>query len=213
MIIVECFVNQLMSSNCFVVIDDEAKRCVCIDPASEKSDREIKLIEDSGLKLDFILLTHEHTDHTWGVNALLEKYPSAKVICSERCKEALPREAKAYFQFYYDDPNYTYNVMRVDFTTEELSNMINWEGNIIYFVDTPGHSPGSVCIVIDNMIFGGDTLMPFRPFIKKRNGGSIEKYKESVEKMLSSYSEDTIVYPGHGDIKNLKDYKFLCNSF
>ena len=203
---VERFVNQLMNSNCFVVIDDGAKRCVCIDPASEKSEREIILIEESGLTLDYILLTHEHTDHTWGVNALLQKYPSAKVICSELCKEALPREAKAYFQFYYDDPNYSYNVARVDSTTEDLEWQMEWNSHKVVFIPTPGHSPGSVCIAIENILFGGDTLMPFKPFIKKRNGGSLEQFQESVRKIVDSYPEETLVYPGHGEVGQLKDY-------
>lgn len=205
MIKVERFVNQLMTSNCFVVIDDEVKRCVCIDPASEKSEREINLIEKNGLTLDYILLTHEHTDHTWGVNALLEQYPSAKVICSELCKEFLPREAKAYFQLYYDDPNYSYNVVRVDYTTEELKWYLEWVGHSINFIATPGHSPGSICIAIDNSVFGGDTLMPFKPFIKKRNGGSVEQFQESVKKMAAAYSKNTIVYPGHGEKMEFRD--------
>ncbi len=211
MIKVERFVNQLMTSNCFVVIDDEAKHCVCIDPASEKSEREINLIEENGLTLDYILLTHEHTDHTWGVNALLEKYPSAKVICSKLCKEALPQEAKTYFLLYYDDPNYSYNVERVDYTTEELEWHLEWVGHNIKFIATPGHSPGSICIAIDDAVFGGDTLMPFKPFIKKRNGGSVEQFQESVKKMAAAYPENTILYPGHGDVLKLKDWKLQYN--
>ena len=151
------------------------------------------------IRKTYIFLTHEHTDHTWGVNALLERYPSVKVICSELCKEALPREAKAYFQFYYDDPNYTYNVKRIDLTTDNLNWKLNWSGHIITFVSTPGHSPGSVCIVIDDLVFGGDTLMPFKPFIKKRSGGSMNQFKESVNKMVNSFPEDSLVFPGHGD--------------
>ena len=207
MIKVQRFINQLMNSNCFVVVDDKAKHCICIDPASRESEREINLIEKDDFTLDYIFLTHEHTDHTWGVNALLEKYPSAKVVCSERCKVALPKETKTYFQFYYDAPNYSYNVKRVDCTTEELKWRLEWVGHDIKFIATPGHSPGSICIVIDDMVFGGDTLMPFKPFIKKRNGGSVEQFQESIKKMIKLFSEDTIVYPGHGDAGIIKDYQ------
>lgn len=199
MIKVERFVNELMSSNCYIVSDEASKHCICIDPASEKSLREIEYIENNGLTLDYIILTHEHTDHTWGVNALIDKYPDVKVICSEQCKQALNKEAKVYFQLYYDNPDYLYNVRRVDYTTQELGWCLKWSGQIITFIPTPGHSPGSVCIVIGNTIFGGDTLMPFKPFIKKRNGGSVEQFQESVKKMAGLFSEDTLVYPGHGD--------------
>lgn len=199
MIKVERFVNQLMTSNCYIVVDDLSKHCICIDPASEKSEREIAYIEGNGLTLDHILLTHEHTDHTWGVNALVEKYPSVKVICSELCKIALPKEAKAYFQFYYDDPNYTYNVSRVDRTTEGLGWHLNWGGHRVDFIATPGHSHGSVCICIENILFGGDTLMPFKPFVKKRNGGSQEEYRNSLLLLQSMFDPSIIVYPGHGE--------------
>jgi glyoxylase-like metal-dependent hydrolase (beta-lactamase superfamily II) len=61
-------------------------------------------------------------------------------------------------------------------------------------------------VVIDDLVFGGDTLMPFKPFIKKRNGGSMEQFLESVKKMVAAYSDDTLVYPGHGEIGKLSDY-------
>ena len=195
-----------MTSNCYLVVDEASRHCVCIDPASEKSEREIDYIKKSGLTLDYIILTHEHTDHTWGVNSLLDNEPTAKVVCSELCKEALPREAKAYFLLYYDNPNYSYNVRRVDITTEELGWHLEWSDHIIKFISTPGHSPGSVCVVIDDLVFGGDTLMPFRPFIKKRNGGSMEQFQESVKKMVAAYPANTLVYPGHGEVGKLSDY-------
>lgn len=207
MIKVKRFVNELMTSNCYIVADEASKHCICIDPASEKSLREIEYLESNGLTLDYIILTHEHTDHTWGVNALLELFPEAKVICSELCKAALPKEAKAYFQFYYDDPNYSYNVERVDCTTEELNWQMEWDDHKVVFIPTPGHSPGSVCIVIDDIIFGGDTLMPFKPFIKKRNGGSMEQFQASVKRMMETYPAETFVYPGHGEPFMLKDLK------
>lgn len=202
-----------MTSNCYIVVDEASRHCICIDPASEKSEREIAFIEDNGLNLDYILLTHEHTDHTWGVNALLAQYPLAKVICSSLCRDALPKEAKAYFQLYYDDPNYSYNVERVDCTTEELDWQMEWNCHKIVFIPTPGHSPGSVCIAIDNLLFGGDTLMPFKPFIKKRNGGSMEQLKDSIDKLEKSYAPSTIVYPGHGESGKLSEMIIILKRY
>ena len=196
-----------MTSNCYIVADEASRHCICIDPASEKSQREIEYLDKNGLTLDYIILTHEHTDHTWGVNALIDKKPDVKVICSEQCKQALNKEAKVYFQLYYDNPDYSYNVKRVDYTTEDLKWRLEWVGHDIRFIATPGHSPGSVCIVIDDVIFGGDTLMPFKPFIKRRNGGSMEQFLESVKKMINTFPEDAIVYPGHGEVGRLSDYE------
>lgn len=188
-----------MTSNCYLVIDEESKHCICIDPGSEQSECEISFIDGHNLELDYIILTHEHTDHTWGVNALLRHYPPAKVICSEPCKNALPNEAKAYFQLYYDDPTYSYNVDRVDYTTQDLNWHQNWRGREIAFIPTPGHSPGSICIEIEGIIYGGDTVMPFKPFIKKRNGGSIKDYRSSLLFLKENYGTDAMIYPGHGE--------------
>ena len=213
MLKVERFINELMTSNCYVVYDEDTKRCLVIDPASEKSLREIQFIEEKGLALDYIILTHEHTDHTWGVNALIDNYQIVKIVCSELCKKALNREAKIYFQLYYDNPNYTYNVERIDCTTEELGWKMEWCSHKIVFIPTPGHSPGSVCIAIDNFLFGGDTLMPFKPFIKKRNGGSMEQLKDSIDKLEKSYAPSTIVYPGHGESGKLSEMIIILKRY
>lgn len=205
MLKIERFINQLMTSNCYIVADEESKHCFCIDPASEKSEREIAYVEQNRLTLDYIFLTHEHTDHTWGVNALVERYPSVKIVCSEGCKQNLAKEFQAYFLFYYDNPNYQYTVCKVDKTTEELGGFLPWQGYQIKFVPVPGHSMGSVCVDIEGQLFTGDAIMQTKPYINKRNG-SKELFFESVKKIRETYSAETMVYPGHGDTFELKYY-------
>lgn len=199
-----------MTSNCYIVVDEASKHCICIDPASEKALREIEYIDKNGLKLDYILLTHEHTDHTWGCNALVKKYGPG-VICTSVCKQNLEKEFQAYFLLYYDNPNYHYRVCNVDRTTEELNNIMEWKGHKIEFVQTPGHSMGSMCILFGDILFTGDTVMLFKPYINRRNG-SKEKYKESIDKILNLFSDNLLIYPGHGDTFLLKDYRnFIMN--
>ena len=194
-----------MTSNCYIVVDEASRHCICIDPASEKSEREIAYIEGNGLALDYIILTHEHTDHTWGVNSLVNRF-DPQVICSETCKQNLGMEFQAYFQLYFDDTEYTYNVCKVDKTTEELGWQLEWQGNKIEFIPTPGHSMGSVCILIDGKLFTGDTIMQSKPYINKRNG-SKELFFESVRKIRGTYPDDTLIHPGHGETFQLKDYQ------
>ena len=196
-----------MSSNCYLVVDEASKHCICIDPASEKSLREIEYIEKNGLMLDYIILTHEHTDHTWGVNALLEQF-GAQVICSEVCKQNLTKEFQAYFLLYYDNPDYHYIVCKVDRTTEEFGDKLDWQGHRIEFIYTPGHSMGSICILIDGVLFTGDTIMQSKPYINKRNG-SKELYKKSVKTIINTFPDNIKVFPGHGDTFRLRDYTTL----
>ncbi len=205
MLKVERFVNELMSSNCYIVVDEASKHCICIDPASEKSLREIEFIENNALTLDYIILTHEHTDHTWGCNALVERY-GAKVVCSEICKQNLAKEFQAYFLLYYDNTDYHYTVCKVDETTDEIGGQMLWQGHLIKFVPTPGHSMGSICLEMDDMLFTGDTIIQSKPYINKRNG-SKELFFESVKMVLETFQPDIKVFPGHGEPFLLKDYQ------
>lgn len=195
-----------MSSNCYLVVDEDSKHCLCIDPASEKSEREIKYIEENNLTLDYIILTHEHTDHTWGVNVLKGRFSEAKVICSEVCCENLAKEFQAYFLLYFDNPDYHYTVCQVDETTKVLGGNLLWQGHELKFVPTPGHSLGSMSVDIEGLLFTGDAIMQSKPYINKRNG-SKELFFESVKMILNTYPVETLVYPGHGEVFQLKDYE------
>jgi hydroxyacylglutathione hydrolase len=206
---VERFVNELMSSNCFVVSVPDSDRCIVIDPGTENCIELTAYLDANGLTPDYIILTHEHTDHTWGCNTLIDRY-DAKVLCSEACKKALPKEGRNYFLFYYDDLNYVYSVKRVDHVLEELQYALSWNGLSLRFLETPGHSDGSVCLSIGNALFTGDTIMQCKPYVHKKRG-SMEKYKASVELILNSFDRDvTTVYPGHGAIFILKEYENEC---
>lgn len=204
MLKVERFINELMSSNCYVVYDEDTKRCLVIDPASEKSLREIQFIEDKGLVLDYIILTHEHTDHNWGVNSLREHFPDVKLICSELCNKYVKKTNRAYFLFYYDDPDYRYEIAPADILIKEDC-LMDWTGYQIHFVITPGHSYGSMCIDVDGMLFTGDTIMPYKPYFNGRDSNE-EDWKQSVTKFSSSSLKDKIIYPGHGDILNFDQW-------
>ncbi len=204
MIKVKRFINELMTSNCFVVYDDETKRCVVVDPGSQYSLREIVFIENNQLSLDYIILTHEHSDHTWGCNALLDKY-NAKVVCSVDCAYKLPHSSDAYFRFYFDDTNYHYEVRRVDLSVTDSDRLV-WDNQYISFIMTPGHSKGSMCFLIEQMLFTGDTIMQYNLFTKKRFG-SYEQMKKSISKIKSMFSaKNIVVYPGHGDMFTLAEY-------
>lgn len=204
MLHVERFINQLMTSNCYLVVDEESNHCICIDPASEKSEREITYIEGNELTLDYILLTHEHTDHNWGVNSLREHFPNVKLVCSELCNKYVKKANKAYFLFYYDDPNYSYEIAPADVLIKE-DGCLDWRGFQIRFIMTPGHSYGSMCIDVNGMLFTGDTIMPYKPYFNGRDSNR-DDWKESIAKVGDQYQHDALVYPGHGDNITLEQW-------
>ena len=206
MLQVKRFINELMTSNCYVVYDEETKRCIVIDPASEKSLEEIHFIEEEGLTLDFIILTHEHTDHTWGVNAIKERFPKSKILCSENCNKYAKKASRAYFLFYYDDPDYKYVIEPGDVLIKEDEESLDWNGYNVRFIMTPGHSYGSMCIDLEGMLFTGDTIMPFPPYFNGRDSNE-DDWKDSIRLIESKYNPDIMIYPGHGDRLTLEEWK------
>lgn len=206
MLKVQRFVNELMTSNCYVVYDEDTKRCLVIDPASEKSLKEIQLIEEKKLFLDYIIITHEHTDHNWGVNALRERFPEAKFVCSEQCNKYVKKTNRAYFLFYYDNPDYRYEIAVADILISRQEELLSWDNREISFFLTPGHSYGSMCIDVDGMLFTGDTIMPFKPYFNGRDSNE-EDWRASIRRVLARYPLHALVFPGHGEQITLETWK------
>ena len=84
-----------------------------------------------------------------------------------------------------------------------------WNGYTIEMIYTPGHSPGSCCIRIDNMyVFTGDSLILDTPVITRFPGGSLELYESETLPFLRNLPGDTVILPGHGAPFCLKEYTF-----
>lgn len=202
---IERYINELMTSNCYVVVDEESKSCIIIDPGSVESRREIDFIIKNGLTPDYVIISHEHTDHNWGVNALREAFPNVKLVCSEECSKHVAVANKAYFLFYYDDPTYSYEIAPADIIIKKSIDKLNWKNNVIEFFFTPGHSFGSMCIKIVDKLFTGDTIMPFPPYFNGRDSNR-DDWEESILKIEKSMPLETQIYPGHGEPLTLKEW-------
>ena len=107
---------------------------------------------------------------------------------------------------YLDDTKSDYRVLRVDYTTEELDNVLYFNDIKVQFIPTPGHSVSSVCLLIENMLFTGDAMLLSKPVIIKRSGGNREAYQQSVKKLIRSVSKNTMIFPGHGEPFQLNEY-------
>ena len=100
MISVQTIVNVPVSSNCFVLYDKAVGReCIVVDPGSKNNEELFALLEEEELNPQYIILTHEHFDHCWGVNEIVERF-GAIVICSEVCAECIRFEKRNCSVFY-----------------------------------------------------------------------------------------------------------------
>ena len=198
--------NQLANSNCYIVTDWDSKSCIIIDPASEKSEKEIDFLLKNALKLDYIILTHCHADHCWGVNALREAFPELKLIYAEACKQTMIREIRLFFLLYSPISGYHYEMEPAEIQIKENIETLDWHHHQVELILTPGHSLGSMCINVEGSLFTGDTMMPFPPYFNGR-GSSIEDWDRSVQMITDRFSPDTKIYPGHGDVITLEEWK------
>ena len=205
------FVNTPVPSNTYLLV--KAGRCVAIDPGSREQAAVRDYILEQGLTLDYIILTHEHFDHCWGVNYLLEYFPACKTVATKHCAEWVERPWNYFNQLYYNSDE-SYQIGKVDVIVEEIDWKMVWGDVPVLFINTPGHSDKGMCIEIGGSLFTGDTILyQTKPFLKKKYGASREVLKQSIEKIYRSYPGDTKVFPGHGEPFVLKDTEEFYNQY
>ena len=200
---VERFVNTPVPSNTFLLIDGE--HCIVIDPGSKEQIEVRDYMELHGLTLDYIILTHEHFDHCWGVNFLKELYPDAQLVATRLCAEWVMKPWNYFNQMYYNSDK-MFRIEHVHILVEDIGCVMKWDETPIKFVKTPGHTDKGMCVEIGGCLFTGDTVLyKTKPFLKKRYGASKVELKRSIEYLYNTYLGDTKVYPGHGEPFMLKD--------
>ncbi|MCS4481176.1 MBL fold metallo-hydrolase [Clostridium botulinum] len=175
----------IYNANCYLLIDQD--KCAIIDPGGDPEDI-IKIIEDNNLIPKFILLTHGHIDHVGGVEAIKDEYNIPFYI--NRKDEDLIKEAEYIFGNFGKYKNADeYLVEGKEFQLGNLK---------IKAIETPGHSPGGMSFLVNNVIFTGDTL--FRESIGRSDfiGGSHNTLINSIQSKITVLDSDIYVLPGHG---------------
>lgn len=169
---------------------------IVIDPTIYSVSEITNYISSKNASIEYVIPTHGHFDHIEGIGKLRDIY-SFKVLTNAECSKSFSDPKKNY-SFYFMNRNISLNPPEV-IVNEDIYEFI-WHGNEIKVIRTPGHSPCSICIVVNNTIlFSGDTiLIEFNPFSKFPDGNS-EHLKTSIEKLYRTIPHTTLVYPGHGD--------------
>lgn len=200
-------VNTPVDSNCYIIYDKSlSDECIIIDPGSECNNELIDFIAQNSLVPQYIILTHEHFDHCWGVNDLRKRYPNIKLICSSICSETI-QDPRITYSHYYCKPDFV--IESADILLEDIQWKVAWNDYEIDFSAAKGHSTSGIFVFIDNAVFTGDTLVENMKTITRFKTGSLSDLKQSLQNLSRYKCQGLIVYPGHGESFELDKYNHL----
>ena len=160
-------------TNCYIASCPETKGGVIIDTPGEP---EKILAETEDLWIRYILITHTHADH-------LEAFSQVRAALGAQVA-VHPLETGQF----PSSPDLAMNegdVLRL--STVKMA-----------VIHTPGHTPGSVCLLSGKHLFSGDTIFPHGPG-KTRTPDQFEQIVRSITEKVFPLPDSTIVYPGHGE--------------
>jgi hydroxyacylglutathione hydrolase len=162
-----------LENNCYILFCPRTGESAIIDPAAEA---ERILGETEACKVKYILITHGHWDHIGALEEVRSR-TRAQVGIHELDARALQRLPDFFLR---DGQTLTFG----DLTLKVLH--------------TPGHSPGAVCLLAENILFSGDTIFPGGPGNTEIPRADYQEILKSIHSKIFTLPEDTVIYPGHG---------------
>ena len=187
-----------IGTNCYILEDEKARAAAIIDPGDEAG-RILQVIEDDGVDVKYILLTHGHYDHTTAVPQLHKALPQAEIYihradANGAGSQLFPLAGQIPDLKFYDEGD-----------TLTLGDMT------IQVLHTPGHSKGSVTLKVGDVLFCGDTLFAGSCGRTDLAGGSYAEIMASLKK-LGQLPGDYHVCPGH-DVTSTLERERRSNPF
>ena len=170
-------------TNCYLVWDEKRDDCIVIDPGY-MPEKMLEAARQQGKKVAAVLLTHGHFDHVGGVKVIAAETGCPVYLHPE--ENALP-EIMTAGKLYY---------------TDHYGESLTVAGLAFQVLHTPGHTPGSVCLVCQDVIFSGDTLFAGSCGRTDFPGSSPAEMAKSLKK-LASLPGDYDVFPGHAEATTL----------
>lgn len=209
MVICERFVNSRFTSNTYIIACSEHDNVWIVDPGDTEVVFEW-MHNHSKTIVSGIILTHGHFDHIYGINNLLSRFPSCPVyVANAFGKEVLSDPKKNGSKYTEEGPIAINKDASIAFYPQDMR---LWDDVPLQVLYTPGHSDDSVCLLVEGMLFTGDTLIKDVRTVTKLKTGSREKLRESLDVLASLKGRGLMVYPGHEELFELDSYD-LDNSW
>ncbi len=165
--------------NCYIIREESSTSCCVIDPGGHPK-KVLSFLSEHGLTLEAILLTHGHFDHVGGVKELAQATGCPVYLCEGDL--VMPPKLTA-GELYYTDAYGEGTVLHL-------------AGLEIRVIHTPGHTPGSVCLLVGDALFSGDTLFAGSCGRTDLPGGDQAVITKSLQR-LKALEGDFTVFPGH----------------
>lgn len=176
-------VGDLMT-NCYIVWDENTKNAAVIDPGDDGAYLS-DCLKKNGLTLQYILLTHGHFDHIGGVDEL-------KSTCGSNPKVYLSHKDLGLESVFHEtialDPN--------SVTDWKEGDSVTMDSITFRVLSTPGHTPGSVCLIAGDILFSGDTLFQGSCGRTDFPGGSWTEMSASLRRLYQLPGDYTVL-SGH----------------
>ena len=190
------------ASNCYIVGSESNKRGIIIDPGAEAK-LILRTVNDLGLTISLIVITHAHIDHI-GALATVKEGTGAKFAIHEAEAAAglgmFSRMLSSMSGGSFSQPPKPDRLLK----DEDKIEIDDLRFTVLH---TPGHSPGGISLYGHGILFSGDTL--FNHGIGRTDfpGCSYEQIMESIQNKLMSLPDNTVVYPGHGPATTIGEEK------
>lgn len=190
-------VSGNLQVNCYIVYDVNLKKAIIIDPG-EQVQKVINKIETLNLQPELLINTHGHFDHIFSDDIIREKYNIPLAIFKDDVE--ILSDSNSNLSQYMDNP-ITIKQADIIFDKEEVKETSFCKYKVIH---TPGHSKGSICILIADILFSGDTVFKYSIGRTDLLGGNYNELMQSLEK-IKKLPKNIIIYPGHGPVTTLKE--------